>query len=300
MTIQSTWHLDIWGFVVNPHFSDSVGTWFFAPGAIAFFNGLKNNQTLAQLVMELNPIGATGGWCDGTQRSIKRFFLFAVGFHVDTSFWPPLKKKNSPLGELCSICSWGWFEKVVNLLLTNLTPLQKKTSPFLKTGAGSPPTFALFPYLFPWGATALAEVLRQHPVLQFLDPWRVGGLGPGCTGSLPANVVGSINRTQAPKVSTKIWVGKSGWAGRTIDRFGDWWMHSSGRRLKKQPGSVGSWLCDLSGLRAVASRNKIREYPNLVWGGWWTCVVCASFWFVSRLVATSADRTQMVGFIVES
>ena len=25
--IKKTWHLDIWGFVVNPHFSDSVGTW---------------------------------------------------------------------------------------------------------------------------------------------------------------------------------------------------------------------------------------------------------------------------------
>ena len=61
---KNTWHLDIWGFVVHS-LSDSVCTWNFAPGAIAFFNGLKNNQTLAQLVMELNPIGATGGCCDG-------------------------------------------------------------------------------------------------------------------------------------------------------------------------------------------------------------------------------------------
>ena len=32
---------------------------------MAFFNGLKNNHTLAQLVMELNPIGVAGaieGW----------------------------------------------------------------------------------------------------------------------------------------------------------------------------------------------------------------------------------------------
>ena len=40
-------------------------------------------------------------------------------------------------------------------------------------------------------------------MLQFLEPWRIGGLGPGCRGSLPGNVVGSINRTQAPQVSTK-------------------------------------------------------------------------------------------------
>ena len=216
MTIQSTWHLDIWGFVVNPHFSDSVGTWFFAPGAIAFFNGLKNNQTLAQLVMELNPIGATGGWCDGTQRSIKRFFLFAVGFHVDTSFWPPLKKKNSPLGELCSICSWGWFEKVVNLLLTNLTPLQKKNQPFFKNRSRQPPNFCTFSIPFsmrchsPGGGLAAAS---SAPILGPLAGWGVGARLHGVT----ACKRGWLHQSHASPESLNQNLGRKKRLGRTYD-----------------------------------------------------------------------------------
>lgn len=54
-------------------------------GSVAFFNGLKNNHTLAQLVMELNPIGvvgAIGGDCD-MQFTLKDYVgLWALGVDV--------------------------------------------------------------------------------------------------------------------------------------------------------------------------------------------------------------------------
>ena len=180
--MKNTWHFWFGVLWLIPHFSDSVGTWFFAPGAIAFFNGLKNNQTLAQLVMELNPIGATGGWCDGFKGRWTLFF-FRVLFTLTHFFEPPPKKINSPLGELCSICSLGvqvvW--KSCESFCWQIWSPSKKNQPFFKNRSRQlPQLLPLFPIPFsmrchsPGGGLAAAS---SAPILGALAAWGVGGLG---------------------------------------------------------------------------------------------------------------------------
>lgn len=122
--------------------------------------------------MELNPIGATGGWCDGFKGRWKVVF-FSRCFHVDTFLAPPKKQSFRwtvfNLFFRCSSCL-----KKLWIFCWQIWPPSKKTSPFFYRSR-QPPNFCHFFHTFfhevpqPWR--------RSCGSIRCSNSWSPGGLG---------------------------------------------------------------------------------------------------------------------------
>lgn len=220
--IKKTWHLDIWGFVVNPHFSDSVGTWV----------SCSRCDRILQWLEEQPNVGTTGHGAEPhrshrwllwwVQRSIKRcFFCCSRCFQKLTLFFdPPSKKKQSFRWTVFNLFfRFSSCLKKLRIFCWQIWPPSKKNQPFFKTGADNPPTFATFSIPFsmrchsPGGGLAAAS---GAPILGPLAGWGVGA----CWGQVARGHC--LQTWLAPSIARKPRKSQQNWGrkkrlGRTYD-----------------------------------------------------------------------------------